>query len=94
MKTKAADIIESENGVTLSISRRDIALEADWEIEELAIVLATNMFRNESRLAIRGCAARILELSRISMAALGDTMVQTDALMARLTLEKADEVTA
>lgn len=94
LNSSPSDLVESENGITLSSRRRDVALESCWEIEELALVLATNMPRNDGWLAIRGVAARILELSRISMNALSDPSNPTEALLLRLTLEKADEVTA
>ncbi|TXH01075.1 MAG: hypothetical protein E6R09_07330 [Rhodocyclaceae bacterium] len=96
VKTAAVlpDLVESDETICLSNRRRDVALEAAWELEELAVALACWMPRSENALAVRGIAVRVRDLARISMSALSDTSDSTDDLLLRLTLEKVAEVTA
>lgn len=82
----AAELKESETEVALSVERRLVALECTWEIEvlckQLRIVVTPN--EDQEHLVVRGISARIEDLARIVMSALGDELETTTDLAARL----------
>lgn len=87
------DFTENENGLTISRNRQMLALEATWEMEQLCKMLRTCVQPNEQTegFAVRGLSARINELNKIIMDALGDASETTSDLAFRLRLKREEE---
>lgn len=66
----------ADHGVTLSAARQIVALDACWEIEQLAAHLASNVIPDHDplHLVVRGIAGRIRSLSRVLMCGLDDEL--------------------
>ena len=82
-------LFTAENdAVTLSKARHMVCLEAAWELEALAYVLP-DLVPNVDEAhgayhAVRGIAGRLVTLSNVLMAALGDDVVKTSELESRV----------
>ncbi|MDD2730236.1 hypothetical protein [Malikia sp.] len=66
----------ADHGVTLSAARQVVAMDACWEIEQLAAHLASNVIPDHDplHLVVRGIAGRIRSLSRVLMSGLDDEL--------------------
>lgn len=71
--------------VTLGKDRHTVCLQSAWELEALAFVLPTlvpNDADSGAHYAVRGIASRVLALSNVLIAALGDEVQTTRDLEA------------
>lgn len=87
------DFIETKTGLHISRPRQMVALEATWEIDRLCALLRTCVQPNDrmEEYVVRALSARIEELGRIIMDALGDRAETTRELAYRLRLKREEE---
>jgi len=78
------DIIETEQSVTLSIPRRNLAIEAAGEIEQLCIILKQTMKEDADYLGISGVVSRIKFLSNKVMDVVCDEIKSTGEIAEEL----------
>lgn len=85
----ALDLIDNGDTVTMSRERQMLALECAWELEKLSQVIAKILPIDDSQdfFAIRGIAARIKQLSVVSMKCLSEEDEATRDLSYTVRLE-------
>lgn len=85
----APDLLEVGATVVIGEARRELALSAAWEIEELCNVLcaAVPPRSGSNGLVVRGLAARVRALACAVMGALGDEGESTAEIAKRVRID-------
>ena len=78
MTIENPDLIESEETVTLSKRRRELAIDANGEIEQLCTILKGAIGKDFDYMGASGIVSRIKFLSQKSMGLLSDTQEKTE----------------
>lgn len=77
---RAADLRDGADETVIGYTRKMLAIGAACEIEHLCQVLRGEEGKEGAYLVVRGLSARIEDLSRAIMTALGDGVVTTSEL--------------
>ncbi|MFV5215615.1 hypothetical protein ACLIIZ_17980 [Azonexus caeni] len=88
-EAESAELRESQGMISLSLARRDVIAEASFEIDTLARVVAgvVPLKDDNAFYAVRGIAARLLDLASIVMSGMTDETESTSCLGRRLRVE-------
>jgi hypothetical protein len=95
MNTQNPDLIQhADGGITMSARRTHVCLNAAWEIEGLARLMASLPTDDEGQndLVKRGLCARILQLNGVVMSGLGSIDEPTDGLESIVYLKLRGEI--
>lgn len=83
-----SDLTISDDTVTMSAARCRIAIEASYELEQMAEIVKSQGGEG-NYYVVRGLALRLKELSSIIMSALDDRVEPTEEIFLRLTGDAA-----
>lgn len=78
------DLVETDDLVTISTVRRNLAIDAAAEIEQLCTMIKVAMKDDADNIGVSGVVSRIKFLSVKVIGAIGDTMESTNKIAAEL----------